>query len=291
MREPLQGRIPTGLLGTLTMILALDIVCFHRDQFTTDQAESWRFKGRWAREQVRGAEVLVFGDSLLEFGVLPKVLEERTGFRTINLAIHNGSPVASYVLLRRALESGATPVAIVVDFMPHQLVKGPADASFAGSWPGLLSGRDLFDLSTTMGDLDFLATMAMAKVLGCVAARFEIREQAMAVLRREYIQVKENVRFLRRHWEANQGAHVIPETATRPPSRFQVAIFPTSWECDPTTEAYIRRFLSLAESHRIPVYWLIPPLRPGTQGLARSPQSGCPLSQGSSPSCSRNTPG
>jgi hypothetical protein len=248
----------------LAIILVLDVSYFRLDRFTTTQAESWRFKGRWARDQMRGAEILVFGDSLLEFGVLPKVLQERTGLGTINLAIHNGSPVACYVLLRRALDSGAKPAAIVVDFMPHQLAKGPAEASFARSWPGLLSGRDLFDLATTMNDFDFLAGTAAAKALGCVAARFEIRACVMAFLRGEDMPTAQNVRFLRRQWRAEQGAHVTPETASRSAEHF-TAPFPARWECDPTTVEYVHRFLDLAESSQIPVYWVIPPIWPGSQ--------------------------
>src|SRR4051794_15908752 len=90
MREPHRAGIPAGLLGMLALVFALDVAHFRRDRYSTDQAESWRFKGSWASGRVKSSEILIFGDSLAEFGVLPGVLEERTGLRTTNLAIHNG---------------------------------------------------------------------------------------------------------------------------------------------------------------------------------------------------------
>ena len=113
-----------------------------------DTAESWRLRGSGAFGFL-GAEVLAFGDSMVEFGVLPGVIAERSGLRAINLAVHDGSPAVSYFLLRRALEAGARPRAIVVDFMPHQLARSQRAEGFAlrpgrpwplcprrGTWPG-----------------------------------------------------------------------------------------------------------------------------------------------------------
>ena len=86
----------------------------------------------------------------------------------------------------------------------------------------------------------------------------------MALLRREGMPVEQNVRFLRRRWEAERGAHVIPETASRSTEHF-AAPFPATWRRDPTTVEYVHRFLDLAGSRQIPVFWVIPPLWPGSQ--------------------------
>lgn len=259
-----RSRLPGGFLGMLAVVLVLDLAFFRSDRFATDQAESWRFKGAWARERGERGEILVFGDSLCEFGVLPGVLRERSGREARNLAMHNGTPAASYFLLRRALDSGARPGAIVVDFMPHQLGMSPGVGMFDRSWPGLLSGREALELAATLRDAGFLARTMTAKALGCVAARHEVRAAIAAICRGEGHLPRQDVRVLRRHWLANRGAQVVPDRAARPPESFE-GLFPATWVCDPATEAYVRRFLDLAEEHRVPVYWLLPPLRPGAQ--------------------------
>lgn len=45
----------------------------------------------------------------------------------------------------------------------------------------------------------------------------------------------------------------------------QAAYFPSSWHCDPVNLKYLKRFLRLAERHRIAVYWLLPPISPAIQ--------------------------
>ena len=261
---PARAGIPKGFLGMLAVVLALDFAVFRTDRFSTDQAESWRIKAAWAREPGDRGEILVFGDSLCEFGVLPGVLRERSGREARNLATHNGTPAASYFLLRRALDSGARPGAIVVDFMPHQLGMSPGVGMFDRSWPGLLSGREALELAATLRDAGFLARTTTAKALGCVAARHEVRAAIAATCRGEGHLPRQDVRVLRRHWRANGGAQVVPDRSSRPPESFE-GLFPETWACDPATETYVRRFLALAEEHRVPVYWLLPPLRPGAQ--------------------------
>ena len=41
--------------------------------------------------------------------------------------------------------------------------------------------------------------------------------------------------------------------------------FPAEWKCHPVNEIYVHEFLDLAESHRIPVFLLIPPVAPAAQ--------------------------
>jgi len=60
-------------------------------------------------------DVLCFGDSQMKFGIAPHVVAARTGRPAYNLAIVGGQPPASYFLLRRALEAGARPSAVLFD--------------------------------------------------------------------------------------------------------------------------------------------------------------------------------
>ena len=48
-----------------------------RLDFTTVWADDWRCAARAATRQAKGRDVLCLGDSLVKFGVLPKVIEAR----------------------------------------------------------------------------------------------------------------------------------------------------------------------------------------------------------------------
>jgi hypothetical protein len=39
------------------------------------------------------------------------------------------------------------------------------------------------------------------------------------------------------------------------------AYFPNHWDIDPLNARYMRRFLELAAAHKIPVFWVLPPIR------------------------------
>src|SRR4051812_42261979 len=124
MREtrvvPRRGARPWGTMGMIVVVATVELLV-HRVEdrhFTTNAALSWAYGGRAADRKAAGRDVLCFGDSMVKFGVAPRVLEDRLGTKAYNLALYAGSPTASYFLLRRALEAGARPSAILVDFQP-----------------------------------------------------------------------------------------------------------------------------------------------------------------------------
>src|SRR5689334_9446274 len=118
----LKRAIPAGLIGMIVMVAAIEAGLRHRVEFTNGEADQWSMKARVASGMARMSSVLCFGDSLVEFAVLPKVIEGRTHRPAFNLALPAGTPAASYFLLKKSLDSGARPRAIVVDFLPLQLV-------------------------------------------------------------------------------------------------------------------------------------------------------------------------
>ena len=258
------NRLPAGLLGMLAVVALLELSAFRSDRFTTDQALSWRFKGEWADSRAEGADVLVFGDSLMEFGILPGVLRERTGLRVVNLATHNGSNAVSFFLLRRAFAAGARPKFILVDFMPHQLAKNPADPTFARSWPELLTLRESIDVARSANDAGLFGAIWTAKLLPSVAARHEVRAAILAALDGGAYSAKAQAKLLKRNWEANAGAQVFPESFSRTVEFFD-GLFPETWTTDTSAVAYAERFLALAESEGVPVFWVVPPVRAGGQ--------------------------
>jgi hypothetical protein len=73
------------------------------------------------RRTASNSDFLFFGDSLIEFALVPQVFDERSQKRSYNLALPAGSPEASYFLLRQALDAGAQLSGVIVDFSPFQL--------------------------------------------------------------------------------------------------------------------------------------------------------------------------
>src|SRR4051794_12362625 len=114
-------RLPVGALGMFALVLAAEGFIGRREgrAFTTQVVAQWQLAGRAARREATRGELLCFGDSLVVFDVAPRVLEARTGRRAYNLAAMGSQSSTSYLLLRRALEAGARPSAVVVDFMPN----------------------------------------------------------------------------------------------------------------------------------------------------------------------------
>ena len=72
----------------------------------------------------------------------------------------------------------------------------------------------------------------------------------------------------RRNWTLNRGAQALPDyNVPRDPEAWYQVDYPGPWACDPMIAGYLDRFLSLAESRGISVYWLLHPVDPEGQAL------------------------
>src|SRR5262245_2197952 len=112
-----RGRgLPWALFGSIALVAAVECGIGRLDDALRSRvhANYW-FAGRQAGREVARCEVLVLGDSLAKLGVQPCVLTERTGRSAYNLAIAGGAPPVHYFVLRRALDSGARPSALLID--------------------------------------------------------------------------------------------------------------------------------------------------------------------------------
>ncbi len=257
------SRAPRGLLGMLALVAAVELgVAGHRADFATPWAEDWRFAARAAGRRAPGSDVLCFGDSLVKFGVLPRVIEARAGLKAYNLATSGGTMPSAYFLLRRALGSGARPRAIVADFAALML-KDP-DPPTLQNYPELASLKDCLDLAWTARDPGFFASSGLSKALPSYHWRFEVRSAITAALDGRSLSQRAALPVYRRNWEAESGAQPMPPGRVRHPSEdFLIdGVSPAAWACEPRNEAYLDRFLALAESRGIAVFWLIPPLCP-----------------------------
>jgi hypothetical protein len=267
------GRAPWGLIGMLGLVwLAEGIVARYEQDWRPLMAWSWATASRAARQEAVGCEVLCLGDSQVQMGVLPRVLDERLGARAYNLAIWRGQPASSYFLLRRALASGARPRAVVAGFFPG-LLASPARVN-ASLWTELLEGPEWLDLLWTARDPRLAAYTIGRWLLPSLAARDEVRAEAAAVLGRRANPSRAKTLAYRRNWRANRGAQATDKQINfrddggDPDAGRRLA----GWRCRPENDAYLRRFLDLAARHEIPVYWLLAPLSPATR--ARRDQNG-----------------
>jgi hypothetical protein len=259
-------RPPAGLLGMLGLALAFELAVAARDRHSTDAAMCWRETARAAVAHAPGCDALLFGDSLVKFGVLPRVVAARGGPRAYNLALHAGPIPASYFLLRRALDAGARPRAVVLDAMTHGLAADPRDPALARGWAELATARDALDLAASLRDPGFLGRVLLARAVPSVRARHELRAAVLGRLGGRTWSPSRWFRILRRNWEVNRGAQ--PHVAAAGPVAVDPGhggLFPRAWRPDPVNVEYLRRFARLAASRGITAYVLIPPLHPEVQ--------------------------
>ena len=68
---------------------------------------AYRKSEKAATRDAKRYDVLVFGDSMVKQGVVPRAVEERSGLRVLHLAVSGSQAPASLALLARALAAGA----------------------------------------------------------------------------------------------------------------------------------------------------------------------------------------
>jgi hypothetical protein len=240
-------------------------VARHDRDFTTVWALAWKLSGQAARREGGRTEVLCLGDSLVKYGVAPRIIEALTGLRAYNLAVYNGQAPTNYFLLRRALDSRGRPEAVLID--GEVLDQDPR--THARMWGDLLSFRESIELAWAARDASFFGSISLARLLPSCKARFEMRAGIRAALRGETASSRPALRVHLRNWEQNHGAHLAPaDPSAQETIRRAIATseyLPTCWTCHPINEVFARRLLELTEARHLRVFWLLPPLHPDVQ--------------------------
>ncbi|CAN5610124.1 hypothetical protein BH23PLA1_BH23PLA1_06790 [soil metagenome] len=258
--------LPRGLLGMVVLVAFVEGELKRRaPDLANISAESWRESGRAASNHAPGCEVLCFGDSMVKFGVVPKVIERQIGRSAYNLAVLNGLPPVNDLLYQRALRRGARPRALVVD--GDLLQNDPRDSLRA--WAELLEPFELIELVWTAQDPDLLLELVLAQLFVSIRTRFEIGEQVRAVIEGRMRFHRIGLEPFRRNWESNRGAQIVADRASE--LSFEdfnalADLFATEWTCNPLNGDYVRRFLRRADDRNVPVFWLLPPVHPTLQG-------------------------
>jgi len=228
----------------------------------------WSFGSTRIKSKTLGRDILCFGDSMVLHGVVPAILHEPTGKRAYNLAIQSGSAPSSYFLLRRAVDAGARPSVILVDFVEDILTDNPASKTRPYPWAELLSLRETLELGWISRDADLLTDILIKRALRSVNIRFEIRQSILTALRGEVDQRRDFILATWRNLDQNQGACLYgknPDFKDAPLLSHSGKGLPGTWNCDRVNAVYVRRFMELAAQVHARVYWLLTPVSPGWQ--------------------------
>jgi hypothetical protein len=256
-------RLPVGLLGMLALVVVVELtITARRLDFTTMVADDWRITAEVAEGGVGGRDVLFFGDSLVKYGILPRQIQAMTGLRSYNLAINAGTMPSNYFLLRRALESGARPRAIVADFFP--LMETDPSHRYMRFYEEMVTPRDAFELAWASGNSRYFTELMLGRLLPSYRCRYEIRNSILFAFRGLRASPWPKDAVIWATWKAQDGAQPMPRMPwgmAYDPVRAAELIRP-DWSCDPVNAAFLDKFLALAASKGLPVFWLMPSLSP-----------------------------
>jgi hypothetical protein len=257
---------PWGLIGMIALSVPVErFVVRHDDRFSTSAPRDWHQTREHAETGLLHSRVLGFGSSHIKTSVVPQVFEAEAGLRTYNLAVIGGQAPSSYFLLRRALAAGARPSAIVVDFLPPLLAIN--HERNVRQWPEVLSFAECADFAWTSRDASLFASLALEKLLPSFKSRFEIRSAVVDALKGKTPPHGEDL-YYRRNWTVNRGAMLLPPyNYEQEAANWYEKNYPAPWTCNRVNADYCRRFLDLAASRGIPVFWLQHPIEAETQKL------------------------
>ena len=259
-----RGALPWGALGMAALIVLVEgAIQRHHVDLSTVMTLNWRLDRHAPARHARGAEVLCFGDSMVKFGVQPRVLGAALGRSVRNFALYCGPPQTSYFQLRRAFDAGARPAAVLVDFQPEILVCEPLKVT-SKAFAEILDFRELLDLCWTARDADRLAEFGVARLLASSRQRFEIRAAVLAAATGQPTPLgRDRLDGARRNWQLNRGGEALPKNPNYrgdvPDTDAYPVMFWTPWRPNPLNVAYLERFLDLASRRGVPVFWLLQP--------------------------------
>ncbi len=199
---------------------------------------------------------------MVKIGVQPRVIRRKVGKSAYNFALYCGSAPATYTMFRRAIDGGARPAAVVVDFQPELLMGDPMKL-LNRVFPELLTARETFQLCRDARDAARFAEFTVASILPSARKRFEVRAAVVAAIRGESASVRDKLLAARRNWKVHNGAEVLPKNphyrGEVPEAGAYPSMFWVPWRPNELNRLYLEKFLDLAASRKIPVFWTLQP--------------------------------
>ena len=261
--HPSVRTIPLGFFGALVLIAATEFSIEQNAIYSLGGNHwSYRVAEKMARTDVKSNQVLYFGDSLLKLGLAPRVIEAETGLRGYNFAQAGGQVPGSYFFLRQALESGAKPAAIVVEFFPSLLCTGTKLNN--ENWPFLARLSDGLSIARYGGGMEVFGSFAVRRLLPSMRSRTSLRAAIQTAFQTDVRIVQSEILAAILNWKTNRGAEitasVLPAASGIDLDSWEKAYFPHI-QCLPIHLHYLHKFFNLAAANQIPVFWLLPPYR------------------------------
>lgn len=139
------------ILGQLALSFAVETVC---PQWR-DPEFGWRWKAIQAMLRTQGTRPLIiaFGSSRTQMGLSPHDMDQDSSTPAIfNFGQSGGGPIYSYLNLRRLLDSGIKPSAVLVELMPATLSYQGTTETFFHDNESRLSLADLHRLAAFSRD-------------------------------------------------------------------------------------------------------------------------------------------
>ena len=251
-------------MGMLALVLSAEAwLGQHTSRFTAISPLQWT-EAKHRVKLARGSAIVAMGDSLVSNGVIPNVIESHLGpGRSVyNLALGGGPFSMTYFLLRRLVESGSAPEAVVVD--GQSLTSDARDLVMPRPWY-VLTYRELADLSWTFRDSAFFAENVTKKLLPSLQHRATIRAMMFARVTGKEFTDPIHLWLHLWGWNQNKGTHLLADRERAQftnPSQYDQSLlnhFRGEWKCNPWEAEYVERFLKLAAAKHVRVYWLMMP--------------------------------
>ena len=262
MVSPARTRWPGGLIGLLAMVAAIEATLAHQPLRFADTASfNWRLAVEDVRREAGDCQIACLGDSLMKIGVIPQVIRAGTGRRTFNFGMARAPAPATYFLLRRLLEAGGKPTALLIEFKPSILAGSPRLS--LRHLQEVLSLRESWELARESGNGTILPQILRGRSMASLRYRAEIREAVRSALAGQTAPTIRTNRMALRNWTRNLGGHL---NSSRPtfsgviPPQIHQWFGSDDWQCHRVNRLFVDRLLALAESRSIPVFWVIPPL-------------------------------
>ena len=270
------GRPPFGLIGMLALVILFETFLDGRMSGLMNlPAHCWWWANRAAsRPAAVHSEILAFGSSLSKLGVAPAVIQAQSGRSVWNLAVLGGRPPNAYYALRRALDAGARPRAVLLDTALMEL----AGDEEPRTWAQVLRPVEAAEMAWAQRDGHFLGAFGCAWLLPSARCRWEIRTAIGDACRGAGTPYRQQAVVNNRHWMVNRGAFIQPSTVQMNPIEADAIdrLTPEDrragrWEAKAINVTYLDRFLDLAARRQIPVYWLLPPRYRSTERINEQP--------------------
>lgn len=260
-RRGRRAALPGGLIGLVGLVIAVEsFVSRHEFGLMTYDALNARYAAEVASRSA-DCGLLCLGDSQVKFGIDPATIEARSDLRARNLAVVGSTTPASYVLLRRALDDGARPSAVLVG---HLTFSSGRDEQLNGL--AALDGLgDCLELAWQYRDADYFAALAMARAVPSIRERAPIRSALRSLLVDRAWPERFPTPLFWQGWESNRGAEILPTDQSfggKMEPALEASLFSRRWLVHPVHAHYYRKLMALAASRGITVFWLLAPIAP-----------------------------